>query len=117
MPMVSSFGSVRTRTRRAGGGNPPMAPGVHTRELATPAQAGISRAFLAPCGWSRNGAARPGDSRQSASIQAAVLNRLAHVLGLEIRRAVEIGNRARNLENPVIRPRRQRQSGDRRAEQ
>src|SRR5438034_5487710 len=54
---------------------------------------------------------------QPAPVQTPVLNRLAHVLRLELGRADQVRDRARDLENPVIRPRREREPGDRGAEQ
>src|SRR5207253_8210735 len=56
-------------------------------------------------------------SSQPPPVQTAVLNRLAHVLGLEVGRPFEVGQRAGDLENPVIRPRGQGEPRDRRAEQ
>src|SRR5882724_1486954 len=47
----------------------------------------------------------PPSSPQPAPIEAAILNRLAHVLGLEVRRSLEIRKGAGDLENPVIGPR------------
>src|SRR5436190_20995853 len=50
---------------------------------------------------------------QPPPIQAAVLNRLADVFRLQVRRALEVGDGAGDLENPMIGPRRQREAGDR----
>jgi len=44
--------------------------------------------------------------REPSPIETAILNRLAHVLRLEVRRPLEVGDGAGDLENPVIRPRR-----------
>src|SRR5712691_8111311 len=55
--------------------------------------------------------------RQSPSVETAVLNGLAHMLRLEVRRPLEVGEGAGDLENPVIGPCRQREPRDRRAEQ
>src|SRR6058998_1217178 len=54
---------------------------------------------------------------QTPPVQTAVLNRLAHVLGLEVGRPFEVGQGAGDLENPVIRPRGQGEPRDRRAQQ
>src|SRR5207249_8519451 len=54
---------------------------------------------------------------QPPPVQTAVLNRLAHVLGLEVGRPFEVGQGAGDLENPVIRPSGQCQPRDRRAQQ
>src|SRR5437667_277751 len=54
---------------------------------------------------------------QPAPVQTPVLNRLPHVLRRELGRAAQVRDRARDLENPVIRPRREREPGDRGTEQ
>src|SRR3989475_8029709 len=54
---------------------------------------------------------------QPAPVQTPVLNRLAHVLRLELGRAAQVRDRPRDLENAVIRPRRAREPGDRGTEQ
>src|SRR3989441_13358208 len=54
---------------------------------------------------------------QPAPVQAAVLNRLAHVFGLEAGRAVQVGDRAGDLENAVIGAGRQAEPRDRGAQQ
>src|SRR5256885_17035333 len=54
---------------------------------------------------------------QPAPVQTPVLDRLAHVLRLELGRAAQVRDRPRDLENPVIRPRREREPGDRGTEQ
>src|SRR2546425_9484168 len=54
---------------------------------------------------------------QPAPVQAAVLNRLAHVFGFEAGRAVQVGDRAGDLENAVIGARRQAEPRDRGAQQ
>src|SRR6266436_8028592 len=59
----------------------------------------------------------PPSSPQAPPVETAVLNRLAHVLRLKVRRPLEVGDGASDLENPVIGPRRQREPRDRRAEQ
>ena len=63
----------------------------------------------------RPGAVLAGPSPEAAPVQAPILDRFAHVLRLELGRLVEIGDRARDLEDPVVRPRREREPGDRRA--
>src|SRR6266513_5044353 len=55
-------------------------------------------------------------SPQPAPVETAVLDRLAHVLRLEVRRPLEVGEGAGDLVHPVIRARGQREPGDRRAE-
>src|SRR2546430_2350707 len=54
---------------------------------------------------------------QPAPVQTPVLDRLAHVLRLELGRAAQVRDRPRDLENPVVRPRREREPGDRGTEQ
>src|SRR2546426_12824297 len=54
---------------------------------------------------------------QPAPVQTAVLNRLAHVFGLEAGRAVQVGDRAGDLENAVIGAGRQAEPRDRGAQQ
>src|SRR6266516_1959813 len=63
----------------------------------------------------RPGAVLAGPSPEAAPVQAPILDRFAHVLRLELGGRVEIGDRARDLEDPVVRPRREREPGDRRA--
>src|SRR5204863_5373652 len=55
--------------------------------------------------------------RQTPPVEAAVLDRLAHVARFKRTRAREIGDGARDLENAVIRAGRQGQPRDRRAQQ
>src|SRR2546429_6003850 len=50
---------------------------------------------------------------QPPPIQTPILDRLAHVLRLEVRRPLEVGEGAGDLENPMIRPRGQRAPGPR----
>src|SRR6266581_7492481 len=59
----------------------------------------------------------PPSSPQPAPIEAAILNRLAHMLRLQVRHAVEVGDGAGDLEDSVIGPRGQGEPRDRRAEQ
>src|SRR6266576_4708707 len=54
---------------------------------------------------------------QPSPVEAAVLNRLAHVLRLEVGRPFEVGQVAGDLENPWIRPRGQGEPRDRLAQQ
>src|SRR3989442_1025991 len=53
---------------------------------------------------------------QPPPVEAAVLNGLAHMLRLEVRRTLQVGEGAGDLENPVIGPGRQREPRDRRAQ-
>src|SRR5436190_21478574 len=67
--------------------------------------------------WGRASGQGEAPSSQPPPVQTAVLNRLAHVLGLEVGRPFEVGQGAGDLENPVIRPRGQGEPRDRRAQQ
>jgi hypothetical protein len=52
----------------------------------------------------------------SPPIQAPILNRFAYVFGLQLRRTFQIGDRARDLEDPVVRPGREPEPRDQRLE-
>src|SRR3989449_11282117 len=49
---------------------------------------------------------------RASPVEAAVLNRLAHVLGLQSRRAIQVSDRAGDLEDAGIGPRRQAEPRD-----
>src|SRR5256885_2857386 len=61
--------------------------------------------------------AHPAPLTQSPPIQAAILDRLAHVARRQGCGALEIGDGAGDLENPVVRPGGEREPGDRSPQQ
>src|SRR6266516_2934401 len=91
---------------RAGGRWPDWSACVHLHTSIYTPQDGELR---------RPGAVLAGPSPEAAPVQAPILNRLAHVLRLQLRRPVQVGDRARDLEDPVVRPRREGEPGDGRA--
>src|SRR5229473_8589194 len=69
-------------------------------------------------GWTgRQRSGREPALREPPPVEAPILNRLAHMLRLKVRRSLEVSDGAGDLENPVIGPRRQREPRDRRAQQ
>src|SRR5947207_7125348 len=59
----------------------------------------------------------PLPSSQPSAVQAAVLNRLAHMFRRQVCGLLQIGDRTGDLENTVVRPGGERQPGDRGAQQ
>src|SRR6266404_5534568 len=69
-------------------------------------------------GWTgRQRSGREPALREPPPVEAPILNRLAHMLRLKVRRSLEVSDGAGDLENPMIGPRRQREPRDRRAQQ